>query len=127
MRDFLRDNILRILEKDLSVGNDTDFFSLGMDSLQAIQVRSEVLRNVYLGDKKLGMNLVFDYPAIDRLSTHLYQLPVGEEIEAASVGDEMKALVEKYSSFTGVPMRSRYSLVSTARNPPDFGACLPGS
>ena len=97
---FLRRCLASGLNKDVAaITDDTDFFSLGMDSLQAIQLRSEILRNVHVGGKKLGQNVVFDYPTVAKLSAYLISLRTGQLETRVSVETEMSSLVEKYTSF----------------------------
>lgn len=100
LKAFLKRCLAGGLSKEVdAIADDTDFFSLGMDSLQAIQLRSEILRNVDVGGKKLGQNVVFDYPTIAQLSAYLSALRTGQLETQASVESEMGALVEKYTSF----------------------------
>lgn len=94
LKKFLKDVMSDTLGAD--VGEDTDFFQLGLDSLQAIQVRSEILKTVYIG-AKLGQNVVFEHPSIDRLSKHLIALKLGQKAEDVAVEHDMKGLIEKYS------------------------------
>ncbi|TLD05173.1 uncharacterized protein PgNI_09153 [Pyricularia grisea] len=50
---------------------DTDFFSVGMDSLQTIIARSHMMRQLDLGGAVLGQNVVFEHPTINQLAEHL--------------------------------------------------------
>lgn len=81
----------------------SDFFSAGMDSLQAINVRSLILKNIDLGghDSELASMVVFDCGNAERLARRLHALRMGADIEEdkESAVSEMEALILKYSDF----------------------------
>ncbi|OAA43562.1 NRPS-like enzyme [Cordyceps fumosorosea ARSEF 2679] len=80
MREFLQGLLANtIASSQKKVEDDTDFFLLGLDSLQAIQMRSEILKSVELGGRHLGQN-------IDAAST--------------AVEKEMQALINKYGDIS---------------------------
>lgn len=85
-------------DKNIDVG--TDFFAAGVDSLQALAVRGRILRELDLGGRPLGQNVIFDYPNVRSLAKHIYALRTGEAEEETSEIEEMKQLIAKYSSFT---------------------------
>jgi len=91
----------------------TAFFSLGLDPLQSIQMRNEILRSVDIGYSKLSQNVVFEYPSIVALSSHLYGLRSGNMVQenTCAVEDDMIALVEKYSALP--PRPARHTVVVT--------------
>ncbi|KAI6784135.1 NRPS-like enzyme [Emericellopsis cladophorae] len=95
--------IRQLLESTVSsqseVENDTDFFLLGLDSLQAIQMRSDILKTVDLGGQKLGQNVVFEHPSIEKLSRFLYGLRNGTDSTTADVETEMQVMIDKYGNF----------------------------
>ncbi|KAF4126163.1 Acyl-CoA synthetase (AMP-forming)/AMP-acid ligase II [Geosmithia morbida] len=98
LRDFLRKSVTKALAKEVSFDDETDLFSLGLDSLQAIQVRSDILSTVDIGGNQLGQTVVFDKPSISRLSCYLLALSSDGKAEAtASVEEEMRELIEKYT------------------------------
>ncbi len=101
LRVFLHAEMVRLLDlKDPTVlGDDTDFFSLGVDSLQAIQLRGILSKRIDLGGQKMGSNIAFDFPTLRTLSRKLYCMRTGEISEAVSVEDQMKALIIKYGTF----------------------------
>jgi carbohydrate kinase (thermoresistant glucokinase family) len=104
------ENLLRaILAKHLPQASDikrtTDLFSLGLDSLQSIQIRMDILKTVDIGDNKLGQNVVFDHPSITFLATHLYKLQTGQEEEVVSVAAQMEELIMQYGKFAPVDRR----------------------
>lgn len=99
---YLRDLVIASMGlKDPSIlANDTDFFSLGMDSLQAINIRSQILKALNTGEGSLGLNIVFEYPNIDALAHKLYSLRTGcGEVGSINSVDIMASLVEKYSNY----------------------------
>ncbi|KAF2106528.1 male sterility protein [Lophiotrema nucula] len=107
--------ISTVLSKSMPDAKDadktTDFFSLGLDSLQSIQIRTEILKTVDIGDNKLGQNVVFEYPSIAALSAYLYGLRTGQNVQKTAVEDDMLALVEKYGDFK--QRTSQHSVVVT--------------
>lgn len=102
LRDLVRRLLTEFLSSTADIGDDTDFFLLGLDSLQALQIRSQILKTVDLGQnrKLLGQNVVFEQPSIEKLSRYLHALSSGGNItETAPVEDEMQALIEKYANI----------------------------
>lgn len=115
IRAFLRDVTPRVLHKQIGVQDETDFFSLGMDSLQALQLRSAILQNVDVAGKKLGLNIVFDYPSIEKLSNFLFSLRSGTAVASVPVEEQMASLVGKYATFAPRTTRRASAVVSIAR------------
>lgn len=90
----------------IHVHDTSDFFTLGMDSLKASQVRSKLLRSIYLGGSgggggknKLATNVVFEYPTVALLTEHLLHLRKGDVIVKDDAEEIARALVLKYSEF----------------------------
>ena len=83
--------------------NHTDFFSAGMDSLQAIQMRGHIVKDLSLGgnSKELTQNIIFETANVSNLAKHLLRLRLNQEDnhEADDPITEMKALIQKYSTF----------------------------
>ncbi len=77
----------------------SDFFEAGVDSLQAIAARALMMRELDLGLKTLGQNVVFEFPNIASLADHLYSLRTGGEVEQVDEIEMMKLLIQKYSNF----------------------------
>ena len=79
----------------------TDFFVFGMNSLQAIQMRGSILRDLDLGGngKKLGQNVVFDKGNIQNLAKHLYDLRLSHETLDKKPIESMRDMISKYSVF----------------------------
>ncbi|KAK2028382.1 male sterility protein [Colletotrichum zoysiae] len=114
LRDFIREGLVRTLSEKVQLDDDTDIFSLGLDSLQAIQMRSDILKTVEIGNSKLGQTVVFDHPSVNKLSAYLYSLGAGEDIAAeVAIEDEMRELIEKYGVFPPVKLAPRSSIAVT--------------
>ncbi|KDQ59731.1 hypothetical protein JAAARDRAFT_192204 [Jaapia argillacea MUCL 33604] len=82
----------------VEVSPDADFVALGLDSLQAARARNLLQRDLDLGGRKLGSNVVFEYPTASRLARHLFALSWGEDEESVLPLEIMNTLVEKYSA-----------------------------
>lgn len=85
----------------IEISSTTDFFDLGLDSLQASNIRSRLLKEVNLFGGNLALNVVFDHPNVELLTQHLIQvrsgnLKVSEDMDAEALAQEM---LQKYSHF----------------------------
>ncbi|KAG0132140.1 hypothetical protein HOY82DRAFT_606755 [Tuber indicum] len=103
LRAYVRNAIIKTLklEDTTALTDDTDFFSLGLDSLGSMQVQGSIRRELNTG-KQIGQNVVFEKPTVRKLAGHLYRLRTGEvekEEDEQSQIEIMKGLVEKYSHF----------------------------
>ena len=83
---------------------ETDFFSAGVDSLKAIQMRGLIIKNLSLGGNvtKCGSMIVYDCGNAARLAKKLVAIRLGEEMDNGGISDEialMKKLIEQYSKF----------------------------
>ncbi|KAL7928112.1 acetyl-CoA synthetase-like protein [Trichoderma chlorosporum] len=113
LQQFLRGLFQRTLHSSAIVEDDADFFVLGLDSLQAIQMRSEILRTVDIGENKLGQQVVFEQPSINRLSSFLLSLRIGRDTnEESSIEQQMERLVALYSTET-LSLSPKSSIVVT--------------
>jgi len=99
--------LVAFLRKDISTrldcakyNDDTDIFSMGVDSLQAIQIRSNILKHLKVGSKSLGRNFAFDFPTIRTMADEILRLQHGGPVQRKhSVEDRMAAMIEKYATF----------------------------
>jgi aryl carrier-like protein len=99
LRGFIRQLARTCLSSVSNFTDDEDFFMLGLDSLQAIQMRSEIIKTVDVGGQRLGQNVVFENPSVQKLSGFLLGLRLGESTDKyLSVEQEMQALIEKYAT-----------------------------
>ncbi|KAM5355170.1 hypothetical protein ACJ41O_001816 [Fusarium nematophilum] len=114
LKVFVRSRVQHALAKsNTTLDDDTDFFLLGLDSLQAIQIRSEILQTVDVGGHKLGQTVVFDNPSVNKLSLFLHGLGSGETPTAEEpIESQMQALIEKYHNGR-LPKQPRSSVVVT--------------
>ncbi|KAK4610164.1 Adenylate-forming reductase Nps10 [Fulvia fulva] len=99
---FLRKEFTKRLaaKGEVDFSDDTDLFSLGVDSLQAIQIRSVILKTNDLKGSELGRNFVFDFPTLTLMANEILRLQTGEPQEQkASIEDRMAAMIKKYSDF----------------------------
>ncbi|KEQ69447.1 putative NRPS-like enzyme [Aureobasidium namibiae CBS 147.97] len=105
-----KDDLLEFLRKEFSqrvqlkqgesFDNNTDLFSLGVDSLQAIQARSNIIKTLKVQAKDIGRNFVFDFPTLDEMANEILRLQHGAPKRVKlSVEARMAAMVEKYAVF----------------------------
>ena len=99
MKSYLEAIFIKSLELE-ALSDTADFFEMGVDSLQAIAVRASIMRELDLGSKPLGQNVVFEYPNIAALASHLYSLRTGSEVQQSDEIEVMQELIQKYSNFT---------------------------
>lgn len=101
LKSFLQEQLQNILtlKNPSALTDDADFFSLGMDSLQATQLRSVLVKHIDTNGQKLGLNVAFDYPTINSLAHHLESLRSGTTADTESIEEMMEKLIPKYSSF----------------------------
>ncbi|KAJ4385972.1 hypothetical protein N0V93_008863 [Gnomoniopsis smithogilvyi] len=95
------DHIARYTGESVELSNTTDFFDLGLDSLQASNIRSQLLKQVDLRGGWLGINVVFDHPNVELLTRHLIRIRSGELDNTSNRGTESgaRAMLERYSHF----------------------------
>jgi hypothetical protein len=101
LRQYIRTELSTILHPSTSnvLEDDSDLFSIGVDSLQAIRLRSVLSQNIQTNGQKLTSNIVFDFPSITSLARELYHLRTGRESTTVDVIDKMEGLIAKYSIF----------------------------
>lgn len=82
------------------IDETTDFFSLGMDSLQASHVRVRLLREIPLPKgTKLATNVVFDHPNLKLLSDHIKAIRQKSDQNESMARDPQtiaEAMIKKY-------------------------------
>ncbi|EED14989.1 NRPS-like enzyme, putative [Talaromyces stipitatus ATCC 10500] len=81
----------------------TDFFTAGMDSLQAIHLRGVIIKNLDLGGRESECTsmIVFDCGNTQRLARRLHAIRTGDnfENEKDMTMDTMKRFIDKYGAF----------------------------
>ena len=102
IEDWVMKTFREALGVQLSSKKD-DFFAAGVNSLQAIQMRGLILKEMDIGgnSRKLDQNVIFDTANVARLAKHLYALGVDETASDDDVDEiqEMEVLIKKYSTF----------------------------
>lgn len=98
IRAFLKKEICT-MNGQTEIDDDTDLFSIGIDSLQALQLRSCILKKLPISGKALAMNFVFDFPSVNALTEELVLLQDGQTSKSIPVQEQMARLIEKYGSF----------------------------
>ena len=113
----------QILGRQISDPGD-DLFTLGMDSLQAIQMRGSILRDLYLGgnSRKLSQNIVFEKGNIANLARHIEDLRASRDVVKEKPIAMMEDLISEFSAFNKhTPGASEspkaYSIVSHGKFP----------
>jgi hypothetical protein len=99
----VRHVVTRALRTDVDLDDDADFFTRGMDSLQASNVRSALLKTIPLRGATLATNVVFEHPNIVSLTGHLLDLRRGIPPPQDSTEALAQELIAKYSHFTPEP------------------------
>lgn len=100
LRAFLKAQILKLVqEEDEAVSDDTDLFSLGLDSLRSTRLRTKIMQEIQLNGKSLPQNIVFEYSTITKLADALLRIRDSKTIQAKDVTKEMAELVSKYGTF----------------------------
>ena len=78
---------------------ETDFFSAGVDSLKAIQMKRIIERSLELNGKRLSPNIVYEKANAKELARYLFALRKGEEPQQGDESSLMRHLIDKYSGF----------------------------
>ena len=119
----------QIIGPQLSDPRD-DLFALGMNSLQAIQMRGAILRNLYLGGNgsKLSQNVVFENGNIVNLAKHLEDVRSSRRAAKEKPIAMMDNLISELSVFDehlpgGIEVPKMYKIV--CHN--SFHGCLQSS
>ncbi|KAI5860470.1 hypothetical protein GGS23DRAFT_613703 [Durotheca rogersii] len=77
---------------------EVDFYSAGIDSLRAIQIRRIFQETLYLNGKQLGTNVVYDYRNAKGLAQYLFSLSQGGDVSQNDSQSLVKQFIDKYSS-----------------------------
>lgn len=100
--NYLRKQLLEIMATSDSsqLHEDTDLFSLGVDSLQTIRLRSVLMKSLDIGGHRLPQNFVFEYPSLAAMAKELQRLRLGQSrAQPTAVEDRMAAMIDKYGHF----------------------------
>ncbi|KAJ5085474.1 hypothetical protein N7532_010245 [Penicillium argentinense] len=106
---FLREALLEIAPSldPASLGSTTDVFTLGIDSLQSIRLRTSIVRTLDIGGQRLSQNFAFENPSLRAMADEITRLRSGSEPKEQIPAEErMQILIDKYSSTfkTHVPV-----------------------
>lgn len=83
--------------------DEDDFFNAGVDSVQAVLIRSSLQKLVAGTGISLSSNIVFENPSINKLADTIVRIRSGNDSKTASVGGQaqqyqlMRHLLQKYS------------------------------
>ncbi|KAE8144399.1 hypothetical protein BDV25DRAFT_134707 [Aspergillus avenaceus] len=100
LKTFIREQLHNLLpHRKEDLAEDADFFALGMDSLQAAQLRTTILKTLNTNGHRLGLNVAFEHPTITSLAGYLDSLNSGAATGTQSVEDQMVKMISKYSNF----------------------------
>ena len=97
-------NIIKdVVPTEEVISEDTDLFSIGVDSVASMQIRSQ-MHNKLLPDKpdSLPLNVVYDCGTIKNLARYIINARHGKATRATNSEDEihlMRSLVDHYSLF----------------------------
>lgn len=78
---------------------EADFFSSGVDSLKAIQMRQLIQNSISLNGKRLSANVIYEKANAKELAQYLYALSKGEDVQQDDQALLMKQMIDKYSVF----------------------------
>jgi thioester reductase-like protein len=112
MRPWLRNLLLEVTKATpvdaVRFTDDTDFFTLGLDSLGAYRVFSRIVKALDLGGRAAEVpgNVCFEYPNLRALGSYLSALGRGETYRKGSELEEMQALIDAYGTFAARPVES---------------------
>ncbi|KAL1876979.1 putative NRPS-like protein biosynthetic cluster [Diaporthe australafricana] len=110
VQEIVRDVVGSVVSAgDTELDIDTDFFGLGMDSLQASYVRTRLLRRINLGGRLPPTNVVFEYPTVGQLTDYILAVRNGRDpkAEGSSERDIAQKLFQKYTQFPGFEAETR--------------------
>lgn len=98
----LEDYLMRSFRDTIGVplqSLETDFFTAGVDSLKAIQMRRILEKSLDLDGKTMSPNVVYEKANAKELARHLFALRKGEELQHGDESLLMRQLIDKYSGF----------------------------
>ncbi|WZH48460.1 Hypothetical protein QYS62_009634 [Fusarium acuminatum] len=79
---------------------NADFFSQGMDSLQASRIRAEIVRRLSIKPEQVATNVVFNHPLLPLLTHHIACVYAGRQDSTGAAPQEIaRDLIQKYTRF----------------------------
>ncbi|KAJ8133029.1 hypothetical protein O1611_g593 [Lasiodiplodia mahajangana] len=96
---------------------ESDFFSAGVDSLRAAQLRRLLQQDLDLGGHVLATNAIYDAGNVTKLAAALYSMRTGEQLQNGHSVEKsevatMEDLISEYSSFSTQKSRPKQSEVA---------------
>ncbi|PRP79220.1 NRPS-like enzyme [Planoprotostelium fungivorum] len=82
--------------KDLK--DDDDLFNLGVNSIQAAAIRNSIQTEIEL-KQKLRNNVVYEYPSVEKLSTHVWCKLTGGREEERDDNVKMIDMLDRHGNF----------------------------
>lgn len=95
---FLMDMYKEMICQELN-DSQTDFFTAGVDSLQAIQMRRKIQQTLDLGGHQLSHNAVYEQGTVASLAKHLFDLSQNQLAQTQDDTALMEDLISRYSEF----------------------------
>ncbi|KAL8940475.1 MAG: hypothetical protein Q9216_002804 [Gyalolechia sp. 2 TL-2023] len=98
LEEYLMKFAQQVVGPQLSHPSD-DLFSMGMNSLQAIQMRGRIIRDLDLGgnSKKFGQDIVFEQGNLENLTKYLHNLRLNIDPGREKPVEAMRNLISKFS------------------------------
>ncbi|KAH7098977.1 L-aminoadipate-semialdehyde dehydrogenase [Auriculariales sp. MPI-PUGE-AT-0066] len=111
LEQFIHETIVKTLgaTKGASLTKDVDLFAFGVDSLQGTRIRNTLQQSIELGDKKLGQNVVYEYPSVVKLAGHILALQAGHGDSEGGHEEQMLVMVDEYVAKLVKPASPRNS------------------
>lgn len=110
MEVYLTDIILNALgdKATAPLTPSSDLFVYGVDSLHATRVRNVIIKTLELGGAKPSQNVVYEYPTISILATHLLALRSGQASDNSTEATHtlMLGMVDQFASQLVKPASS---------------------
>ena len=116
LQDWLRLSIERITGRGIE--SSTDLFSLGMDSLQVLQLVKDINSTLFYADasiEKVSAKTVYSYPTMEKLSAEIHRITIAQASnnvnqslrDSASIGEMQKLL---FKASKDIPIKSQRNL-----------------
>lgn len=101
--DAIKHIVERFLPADYSLSDGTDLFTLGVDSVAAVQIRRSLQQLCPKDSGRLPISIVEDCSTAARLAEHIKSVRSGQsnvkKADASQEREDMLNLVEEYSNF----------------------------
>ncbi|OAG01988.1 acetyl-CoA synthetase-like protein [Paraphaeosphaeria sporulosa] len=98
IEEFLRETFEDIVGASMPSA-ETDYFSAGVDSLRAIQMRRIIQKTLDLGGHELSPNVVYEYQSPKKLAQYLHSLRTGTSMAVDGEAELMGQLITDHSTF----------------------------